>query len=359
MQALIYRDGKMRVDAAPDPQPGDGQVLVKTLACGICGSDLHFVHHAHHVVETSRRIGGGFPIDLGRDIVLGHEFCGEILERGRGPNALAAGTRVCSIPFTHAAGAGQSLGFSAERPGGYGQYMVLNESNLVPVPNGLSAEHAALTEPMAVGLHAVNRARVAPDDVALVIGCGPIGLAVIAALRIQGVRDIVAADFSASRRRVAEAMGATRVVDPATASPYDSWAAIAYPQSYQPGSLDAFLKVGPQPRPTLIFECVGIPGMLQAVFEGALAGTRIVVVGVCMEPDRFEPLFPLNKENDVIFCFYYSAEEYARSLHHLAEGLINAAPLLSRTVGLNGAADAFAALESGAEDIKIIVDPWK
>ncbi|PZU48216.1 MAG: alcohol dehydrogenase [Sphingomonas sp.] len=359
MQALIYRDGRMRVCEAQEPRPAEGQVLVKTLACGICGSDLHFVHHAHHVVETSSRIGGGFPIDLGRDIVLGHEFCGEVVERGRGPGALPAGTRVCSVPFTHAAGAGQSLGFSAERPGGYGQYMVLNECNLVPVPNGLSAEHAALTEPMAVGLHAVNRARIAPDDVALVIGCGPIGLAVIAALRIQGVRDIIAADFSASRRRVAEAIGATVVVDPATASPYASWASIACPQGYQPGSLDAFLKIGRQPRPSVIFECVGVPGMLQRVFEGALAGTRIVVVGVCMEPDRFEPLFPLNKENDVIFCFYYSGEEYARSLHHIGEGLIDVTPLLSRTVGLGEAAGAFAALESGAEDIKIIVDPWK
>ncbi len=359
MQALIYRDGKMRVGEIDEPRPAAGQALVKTLACGICGSDLHFVRHAHHVVETSTRIGGGFPIDLSRDIVLGHEFSGEIVERGRGPNALAAGTRVCSIPFAHADGAGQSLGFSAERPGGYGQYMVLNESNLIPVPNGLSAEHAALTEPMAVGLHAVNRARILPDDVALVIGCGPIGLAVIAALKIQGVRDIVAADFSASRRRVAEAMGATLVVDPAAVSPYDNWAAVAYPEGYQPGSLDAFLKVGAQPRPSVIFECVGVPGMLQRVFEGALAGTRIVVVGVCMEPDRFEPLFPLNKENDVIFCFYYSGEEYARSLHHIAEGLIDVAPLMSRTVGLNEATDAFAALESGAEDIKIIVDPWK
>lgn len=359
MQALIYRVGRIGIGEAEEPSPAEGQVLVKTLACGICGSDLHFVHHAHHVVETSSRIGGGFPIDLGRDIVLGHEFCGEIVDRGRGPAALPAGTRVCSIPFAHADGVGQSLGFSADRPGGYGQYMVLNESNLVPVPNGLSADHAALTEPMAVGLHAVNRARITADDVALVIGCGPIGLAVIAALRITGVRDIVAADFSASRRRVAEAMGATLVVDPATMSPYDSWAAVAYPKGYQPGSLDAFLKIGRQPRPSVIFECVGVPGMLQTVFEGALSGTRIVVVGVCMEPDRFEPLFPLNKENDVIFCFYYSAEEYARSLHHIAEGLIDVAPLLSRTVGLNEAANAFAALESGAEDIKIIVDPWK
>lgn len=93
---------------------------------------------------------------MSRDIVMGHEFCGEIVERGAGPDALPAGTRVCSVPFTIEPRNVRSTGLSADRPGGYGQYMVLSEAALVPVPNGLSSAHASIAEPLAVGVHAAR-----------------------------------------------------------------------------------------------------------------------------------------------------------------------------------------------------------
>ena len=117
----------------------------------------------------------------------------------------------------------QSIGYSNDNPGGYAQYMRLSEALLLEVPNGLSTDHAALTEPMAVGVHAVAKARLEPDDAPLVIGCGPVGLAVIAALRLAGVRPIVAADFSRRRRELAVAVGADVVVDPAQTTPWQSW----------------------------------------------------------------------------------------------------------------------------------------
>lgn len=358
MKALIYRDGGLRVDEAAAPEPAEGQIVVKTLACGICGSDLHFVHHAPHAIEVMRRIGGPFDYDLSRDIVLGHEFCGEVMETGSAPDSHKAGTQVCSMPFAFADGRVQPLGFSADRPGGFAQYMALNTALLVPVPNGLPPALAALTEPMAVGLHAVNRGKVSEADVALVIGCGPIGLAVIAALKVAGVRDIIAADFSASRRALAEKMGASLTVDPALKSPYASWQEVIYAGGHDPDSLAAFLGMGPQARPAIVFECVGSPGMLQRVFEGAIKGTRVIVVGVCMEVDRFEPLFPIARENDVHFSYYYSPDEFALALRLLAEGQIDGKLLLSDTVGLGEAPAAFDRLSGGAADIKVMVDPW-
>ena len=107
--------------------------------------------------------------------------------------------------------------------------MVLSEPLLLPVPDRLTTQQAALTEPMAVGAHAVAKANLTADDVPLVIGCGPVGLAVIAALKLRGAQPIVAADFSPARRRLAEAMGADVVVDPATTSPYESWQQLATP----------------------------------------------------------------------------------------------------------------------------------
>ena len=164
-------------------------------------------------------------MDLARDVVMGHEFCAEIVDHGpRRPRALRAGTRVCSHAVACSAPtASATVGYSNDTPGGYAEYMRLTEALLLEVPNGLVTEHAALTEPMAVGLHAVEKARLEPDDVPLVIGCGPVGLAVIAALRLHDARPIVAADFSPRRRELAAALGADVVVDPAQTSPYESW----------------------------------------------------------------------------------------------------------------------------------------
>src|SRR6185436_2025796 len=214
MRAVVMRNRQLMVADVPAPEPGPGEVLVRTLACGICGSDLHALKHAEKFVELSRRNGNAFVMDLARDVVMGHEFCAEVVERGPGTRgAPKAGTRVCSRPVLMRATGPQTIGYSNDHPGGYGEYMRLSEALLLEVPNGLSTEHAALTEPMAVGLHAVNKARLEPDDAPLVIGCGPVGLAVIAALRLRGTEPIVAADFSARRRELARALGADVVVD--------------------------------------------------------------------------------------------------------------------------------------------------
>ena len=229
MRAAVMRKGRIEVSDVPEPSPGPGEVLVRTLACGICGSDLHVLQHVHRFAADAAAGGGsGEGIDPDRDLVMGHEFCAQVLDYGPGTTrTLAPGTRVCSMPSLVRGQRIMGVGYSHEVPGGYAERMVLNEALLLPVPNGLSTEHAALTEPMAVGLHAVRMARLAPDDVPLVIGAGPVGLAVIAALKLSGAAPIVVADFSPARRRLAEQLGADIVIDPAEHSPYDSWAAAA------------------------------------------------------------------------------------------------------------------------------------
>src|SRR5580704_2143101 len=209
MRATVMRDRKLVVADIPTPEPGPGEVLVKTLACGICGSDLHALKHAEKLVEGARRSGGPFVMDINRDIVMGHEFCVEVMDYG--PNTkrqIKTGSRVCAMPLLIKATGVETVGYSNENPGGYGEYMRLMESLLLPVPNGLSTERAALTEPMAVGYHAVQKARLERDDAPLVIGCGPVGLSVIAALKMAGVYPVVAADFSPRRRELAQQMGA-------------------------------------------------------------------------------------------------------------------------------------------------------
>src|SRR5881296_433204 len=136
MRAAVMRDRKLIVADVPTPEPWPGEVLVRTLACGICGSDLHALKHADKFVETSRRAGGR-PMDLTRDVVMGHEFCVEIVEHGpRTTRALRPGTRVCSRPVLLRDTGPQTIGYSNDHPGGYGELMRLTESLLLPVPTG-------------------------------------------------------------------------------------------------------------------------------------------------------------------------------------------------------------------------------
>jgi len=237
--------------------------------------------------------------------------------------------------------------------------MRLTEALLLEVPNGLPTEQAALTEPMAVGLHAVAKARLEPDDAPLVIGCGPVGLAVIAALRLAGARPVVAADFSARRRELAIALGADVVVDPAKTTPWQSWreAAVWRDASRAP-TLPPWI-VGPPLRPAVVFECVGVPGVLDQIMAAAPRGSRIVVVGVCMEPDTIYPMLGISKELNLQFVLGYTPDEFAATLRHIADGRIPTTPLITGTVGVEGVAGAFEALASPEHHAKILVEPWR
>jgi threonine dehydrogenase-like Zn-dependent dehydrogenase len=205
----------------------------------------------------------------------------------------------------------------------------------------------------------VNRGRVEPDEVPLVIGCGPVGIAVIAALRLRGAAPIVAADFSARRRELAAAFGAHVAVDPAATTPWASWREVAaWRDSSRAPRLPPWA-VGPPLRPAVVFECVGVPGVLDQIMAAAPRGSRIVVVGVCMERDTIRPMLGISKELNIQFVLGYTQDEFADTLRHLAEGAVDPAPLITGKVGLDGVAQAFDELASPERHAKILVEPWR
>jgi 2-desacetyl-2-hydroxyethyl bacteriochlorophyllide A dehydrogenase len=277
--------------------------------------------------------GGGMDVDLSRDIFMGHEFSAEVLEAGPDTETHPAGTLVTSLPILLSAKGVEPIVYSNSTFGGYAERMLLSAPLLMPIPNGLDLKHAALTEPMAVGLHAVNKSNITPGETALVIGCGPIGIAIIAALRLRGVESIVASDFSPGRRELASAMGAHQVLDPAQGSPFDSVKA------------------------AVVFEAVGVPGIIDDVLRRARTGTRLVVAGVCMQPDAVHPFFAIAKEINVQFVLAYTPEEFAESLRALAEGEIDVAPMITGEVGLDEVGAAFDDLADPERHCKILVTP--
>ena len=357
MRAAVATGSSIEVrDDVADPTPGPGQVLVHTMVCGICGSDLHALAAPEEMAQLNAAGGAASVVHPGDPYVLGHEFTAEIVDYGpETGGTLRVGSVVCALPYAMGPAGLEVIGFSPTLPGGFGELMVLQEAMLMPVPEGLDARTAALTEPLAVGEHAVGLARLEGDEACLVVGCGPIGLAVIAALRARGMSPVVAADFSPARRRLAERFGADEVVDPAAASPHARWEGLGVP--VRQGDLAALEVLGGRARRAVVFEAVGLPGVLQAIIRDAPPRTRVVVVGVCMQTDRIEPFFAAAKELELRFAFGYTRAEFAATLDRLAGGGLPAGELVTGLVGLDGVAGAFDALRRPAEHGKVLVRP--
>ena len=378
MKAVVCQHAELKVEERPEPAPGRGQVRLQVLRCGICGSDLHARHGMNDWAEMAAKAGYDRFARSDQPIVFGHEFCGEIADYGPGcRQSSPTGTHVVALPLLKGEDQVDMVGLSMHAPGAYAEQLLVNESLMMPVPNGLRPDIAAMTEPMAVGWHAVQRGEVGKRDTAIVIGCGPIGLAVILALKAKGVRTVVASDFSPGRRALASACGADLVIDAASESPY-----AASPGKGQladvPAALDLVLgtldklmrlpigwwhlwrlgeKLGAMPKRPVIFECVGVPGVIESIIDGAPLFSRVVVAGVVVGSDQITPAMAINKEIDLRFVFGYTPLEFRDTLHMLAEGKIDPTPLITGKVGLDGVGAAFDALGSPETHAKILVDP--
>jgi threonine dehydrogenase-like Zn-dependent dehydrogenase len=347
MRAAVMRDWQLRVDDLPDPTPGPGQVLTKVLACGICGSDLHMLQHGAEARRLNEEMAEGAPADPmamkmfepDADTVMGHEFCCEVVEVGPGCSNLKVGDVVVSLPVAFDAEGLHALGYSNRYNGGYAELMVLSEMTGIKVPAGVPAELAALTEPLAVGVHAVAKSRIVKGESAIVLGAGPVGLACVAELRMRGIGPIVVADFSAKRRELAAQLGADVVVDPRETPAIEAWRKI---------------DGGSQ---LVIFEAVGVPGMIQQALRMAPRGARILVVGACMQEDRIQPMLGIGRELNIQFVLGYEPLEFSGALEAIAEGKTDLSPWLTGTVTVDGVPQAFADLANPETHAKILVVP--
>ncbi len=194
----------------------------------------------------------------------------------------------------------------------------------------------------------------------------------------MGVGTIVASDFSPGRRALAARSGADVVVDPTDDSPYDAATAkkgfiTEAPALFElgVGSMEKLRKVpgwahlyrvadkfgAAGPKQAVIFECVGVPGMIDAVLSAAPLAARVVVVGLCMGEDRFRPSMAIGKEIDLRFVLGYTPLEFRDTLYMLADGKLDASALVTGSVGLDGVDAAFNALRDPERHAKILIDP--
>jgi threonine dehydrogenase-like Zn-dependent dehydrogenase len=200
---------------------------------------------------------------------------------------------------------------------------------------------------------------------------------VILCLKAKGVQVVVAADFSPGRRGLAASCGADIVVDPAEGSPYTAADGHDHltdaPAAFElaVGTREKLERLpfgwwhawrlgealGAGPKHPVIFECVGAPGVIESIVDGAPLFSRVVVVGVCVGPDRFSPAMAINKEIDLRFVLAYTPLEFRDTLQMMGEGKIDPRPLITGTVGLGGVDAAFTALGDPEAHAKILIDP--
>jgi threonine dehydrogenase-like Zn-dependent dehydrogenase len=352
MRAASLRDGQVVIREIDDPVPGAGQLLVRVRSCAICASDLHFMDNPEAVAEDD---SGLWDYHADRDIVMGHEYVGEVIGYGPGTDGrLPLGTRVTSLPVLVGEGPTRIIGCSPEAPGGFGELMLLTESLARAVPDAIPDDHAALTDAFAVGEYYVRRSAIGPGEVPLVIGAGAIGLSAVAALQLRGVTPIIVADYSASRRDTARALGADVVVDPRERSPYDVWRDVAL------GGREGRAAFAP-PDPSLpmcvVFEFVGNPGVLDEIILGCERGTRIFSAGGSPAGDHISSMTAKRKGVSIQFGGGPEHEDWYGTLDAICEGRLDVSPVIGKIVDLDGVPDAIDLARRADGPARIMIHP--
>jgi len=333
MRAVTFQGlhQKLANETLPDPTPGAGDVVVKVGRCGICGSDLHMTEDPAYGCKHGD--------------VLGHEFAGEVVGMGKDVTGLKTGDLVSVIPLKSCGNCehcrkGQvqwCIGFGLQG-GGYAEYAVTKPNQCVKLGADVSLADGAIIEPMAVALHGVNLSGMKTGDRVLVLGAGPIGLAVAFWARRLGAARVAVQDISTFQETRALDMGADHfVVDPADPV----------------GSAERALGG----KADIVFECVGMPGLIaQAVNQVKPQGT-ILLLGLCTKPDTFNSFAMLSKEVKLVTSAFFTVPEYEMSLAALDRGAMEPRLLVTETISLDATPEVFESLKQRSGQCKVLIAP--
>lgn len=327
MRAVIVDDDRaLRVRHVERPEPGPGEVRVKVAACGICGSDLH--------LRASPALPAG--------TVLGHEFAGEVEAVGARVPGVSAGDRVCVHPgpplerhdFHRAMASGIGLG---RRPGAYAEAVVVGADMLWALPDTVSFEQAAMTEPVAVAVHALRIGDASRDLRTAVVGAGPIGILVALVARAWGVGSLIVVEPNDHRREVMETLGVPAVgLDGAERAVREALG-------------------GP---PELVLECAGHPSAPDLAVRLVAPEGRVVLVGALDEPVEISQIALIAKEAQIRASFSYRPADFTEALDLIASSSVPVNRLITAVEPLERAGEMFDELRRpGNSQVKVILRP--
>ena len=340
MKAAVFKQAgePMVIETVDDPTPGDNEVVIEVKRCGICGTDLH---------QTESHESG-----LPSGTILGREYIGEVVAAGKDASQnYKTGDKVTGMPFSSC---GKCLPCQQGRPfqcaqlsivglmqpGGFAEFVCLDANNSIKVPDSINWEEGALIEPMAVGLHAVKLASNLKGKNVLVLGAGPVGLAVAYWVRFFGAYNIVVSEPEELRNKSAMDYGATATINPAKLDVSEEFNRIC-------GS-----------APDVIFECVGIPGMISQCIDFAQHGKELVIVGYGIYEDPIIPAAAMGKELVMRFALSYHKEDFEFIAGLMATDRVNVAAMCTDTVSLDNFAEMFESLRTPNNQCKVLLNPW-
>ena len=345
MRAVVLREGRLEVRETADPIPGQGELLVRTLSTAICASDVHFMEHPDLGVNDPT---GRSLYDPDRDIVLGHEFVGEVVGHGPGcTDQFPIGTRVTSIPIRLVNGGADGariIGQHPEAPGSFGELLVVTETLARRVEGEAAGDAVALTDAFAVGEFYVRAARIEPGEVPIVIGAGAIGLSAVTALSARGVEPIIVSDYKAERRELARAsFGAHILVDPAKQSPFDVWREVRASRGLW--------------GPAIVFECVGAPGLIQQIVKSVDMGTRIYCAGGWYTGDSLSVTDATRQGVTIQFGGGPHPQDWYGTLDAIVAGRLDPLPSVGAIIGLDEVPGALDLARKSDGPPRIVVHP--
>ncbi|WP_077086910.1 zinc-binding dehydrogenase [Mycobacterium rhizamassiliense] len=345
MRAAVLRDGRLTVRETPDPEPGPGELLLRTLSTAICASDVHFMDHPELAIDDPT---GRSLYDTDRDIVLGHEFVGEVIGHGPGcSDQFPVGTRVTSIPIRlidGGAGGVRIIGQHPEAQGSFAELLVISEVAAKAVAHDVACDAAALVDAFAVGEFYVRSANIQDGETAVVIGAGAIGLSAVAALASRGIEPIIVADYKPERRALArDRFGAHVVVDPAEKSVFDAFREVRAERGL--------------PGPAVIFECVGAAGLIQSIVESAEMATRIYCAGGWYTGDSLDITTATRQGVTIQFGGGPHPQDWYGTLDAVAEGRLDPLPSVGKVIGLDEVPDALELARRSDGPPRIVVHP--
>jgi (R,R)-butanediol dehydrogenase / meso-butanediol dehydrogenase / diacetyl reductase len=304
LAAVLHGPEDLRVEDIAEPAVGAGQAKVQVAACGICGSDLHLFR------------GAGWKGDSPRPpFVIGHEFAGTVVETGRGAGNISVGDAVsvrplvacgecpaCANGFANVCVRLRFYGVSPDLAGGMAQFAVVDAGNLHRLPAGLSPAKAALAEPIAVGMHAARRGLEQGGETAVVLGGGPIGIAIFLALSALGLRDVYIVEPSDTRRDAICALGADVVIDPSNTNVVEKIRTLT-------GGVGA----------DITFDAAGVPQTFTDAQRMAARRGRIVIVAGYEKPVTFDPFLTLSTEQLITAALAYTREDFEMAIATVAD----------------------------------------
>lgn len=338
MKAIVYEGPEQLVEKElPEPEPKDGEVKLKVRACGICGSDVH-----GYLGSTGRRIP---------PMVMGHEFCGEVVKRGKGATRFPLGMRVSVYPVdfcgtcemckkgdVHLCLHKKAYGV-LDVNGAFAEYICVPEKCCFPIADDVSDAVASLMEPLAVAYRGVSHAGTLAGKTVLLVGTGTIGLLALACVKKEKPEKIIVSDLSDSRLKLAKKMGADAIINPEK-------------EDFHKRILEESAGLGVD----VAIEAVGVEATVQQAMSALRFGGKAVWIG------NNKPFISINmqevvtRELSVYGSFLYGYEEFQKVVQSINEGSIQVEPLISATISLNNVPKYFETLaHSPGNLIKVIV----